>query len=351
MHRFLIVGYGVMGVRHAMNLRESGLGTIVGVYDPDPGRSLAAREAGFDVYESLDALLEVRADCAVVTAPNDLHRSLACRLLRSGRHVLVEKPAAMSCAELAEIYDAADAAGRLVTVNQNRRWDQDFVSIHRVIDENLLGGLTRLESRIHGSRGIPVGWRREKAHGGGMLYDWGSHLVDQVLLVFDDLEPVTLFCRKEYVFHYEVEDGFSLILTYPGGLSAYIEVGTCNYIAMPRFYLCGREGAAIINDWREPCRVVRHTLRNDAPEDCSTLGHTGIMAARDEATVRSFTMTTQPVNKFEYLRNFCAAVHGEEAVHVTRRQVMRLMRVLEAAAVSAASGQPVKLKQEVEDGK
>jgi len=351
MHRFLIAGYGTMGVRHAMNLRESGLGSVAGVYDPDPQRRLAAREAGLDACDSLDALLEVEADCALVTTPNDLHRSMACRLLRSGRHVMVEKPAAMNCAELAGIYDAADASQRLFTVHQNRRWDQDFAIMRRVIDESLLGRLTRLESRIHGSRGVPAGWRRERCHGGGMLFDWGPHLVDQVLLAFDDLEPEALCCRKEYVYHYEVEDGFRLTLFYPGGFSALIEVSTCNYIAMPRFYLCGRDGTAIIDDWREPCRVVQCTSWNDGAMARSAPGHTGVMADRDEASMRSFTIAPQPVDRFEYLRNFCAAVRGEEDVHVTRRQAMRVMRVLEAAAASADSGQPVKLGQEIGVGK
>jgi len=348
MHRFLIVGYGTMGVRHAMNLRESGMGEVAGVYDPDPRRRRAAREDGLNVLDSFDALLEVRADCAVVATPNDTHVRLACRLLRSGRHVLVEKPAAMNCEALTEIYAAADAADRIIAIHQNRRWDRDFVSMRRVIDENLLGRLTRLESRVYGSRGIPAGWRRERGRGGGMLYDWGPHLVDQVLLAFDGLEPEALFCQKEYVLQYEVEDGFRLMLQYPGGLSAIIEVGTCNYIALPRFYLCGRDGTAIINDWREPCRIMQCTSWSDAPVQRLATGHTSIMSERDGTTVRRIDMAPGPVNRHEFLRNFCAAVRGEEALHVTRLQAMRVMRVLEAAVASAASGQPVKLRQAFE---
>ena len=161
-----------MGMRHALNLRESGLGSVAGVYDPDPARRQAARDAGLNACESLEALLKVPADCALVTTPNDTHERLCCRLLHSGRHVLVEKPAAMTCGELAGIYRAADDAGRVFTVHQNRRWDRDYVAIRRVIDENMLGRLTRMESRVHGSRGIPAGWRRDSARGGGMLYDW-----------------------------------------------------------------------------------------------------------------------------------------------------------------------------------
>ena len=351
MHRFLIVGYGVMGVRHAMNLRESGLGEVAGVYDPNPQSRLAAREAGLSVCDSLDALLEVPADCAVVATPNDTHHRLACQLLRSGRHVMVEKPAAMSCEALAGIYAVADAAKRIFTVHQNRRWDQDFVSIRRVIDDNLLGRLTRMESRIHGSRGIPAGWRRQRSHGGGMLYDWGPHLVDQVLLAFDGIAPEALFCQKEYVLQYEVEDGFRLILQYPEGLSAFIEVGTCNYIALPRFYLCGRDGTAIIDDWRNPCRIIQCTSWSDGSARRRAPGHTSIMSERDGTTVRRIDMAPQPVSRYEYLRNFCAAVRGEEAVHVTRMQAMRLMYVLEAAAASAASGQLVKLRQSCEGNK
>ena len=162
------------------------------------------------------------------------------------------------------------------------------------------------------------------------------------------MEPEALYCQKEYVLQCGVEDGFRLTLMYPGGFSAYIEVGTCNFIALPRFYLCGRDGAAIIGDWREPCRVTRCTSWSGDSTAHSVPNSTGVMSDRDETSVRSFTLPPQPVDRFEFLRNFCAAVRGEETLHVTRRQAMRVMRILEAAAASAALGQPVRLEQEAE---
>lgn len=347
MLRFLIVGYGVMGVRHAQELRESGLGGVAAVYDADPLRRQVAAGAGFAVCDSLGALLDVPAECALVTTPNDTHTALACALLGSGRRVLVEKPAAMSADGLRRMYEAAGAAGKTLCVNQNRRWDRDFIGLRRVIDGGMLGRLTRLESRVQGSRGLPVGWRREKARGGGLLYDWGPHLVDQALLALGGATPEAVDCRMDRVLGYGVEDGFRLTLTYPGGLTAHIEAATCNYIAMPRFYLCGRDGTAMIDDWRGPCRVVQCASWDDGARGAT--GSTGVMTPRGPDTTRSFTLPLQPASRFEALRNFCAAVRGEEAPHVTRRQAMDVMRVLDAARASAAAERPVALKLGIEE--
>ena len=85
------------------------------------------------------------------------------------------------------------------TVHQNRRWDEDYLTIKRIYDEGRLGRVFKIESRVHGSRGIPSDWRNQKAYGGGMVLDWGIHLLDQLLMmvkepvvsVYADLDNVT----------------------------------------------------------------------------------------------------------------------------------------------------------------
>lgn len=345
MHRFLILGYGGMGAWHASHLKNSGIACVAGVYDTDPKKRDLAREHGYPVFDSMESLLACDADMAVAAVPNDCHKSLSCDLLASGRHVLVEKPAALSEKELVSMYEAAEKAGKLLAVHQNRRYDRDFSAIRDVLSKSELGEPIRLESRIHGSRGVPQGWRREKARGGGMLYDWGSHLIDQALLAFQDSAPESVCCNMSHVLEDEIDDGFFLILNFSDGKQAFIEVGTCNFIAMPRFYLCCRKGSAIIYDWREPCHVTKCTAFRE--EDVLPAVHgSGIsktMAPRDELTTKSFLVEPPPVDRYGLLRNFCAAAEGKESLSITKEQTLCVMRVIDAAFRSSETGRPEKI--------
>ena len=104
--------------------------------------------------------------------------------MKAGKNVISEKPITLSSADLEEMKETSESTGRFLTVHQNRRWDEDYLTVKEILREGKLGELFRLESRVHGSRGIPGDWRQEKEHGGGMVLDWGVHLLDQALLFF-----------------------------------------------------------------------------------------------------------------------------------------------------------------------
>lgn len=336
MHRFLIVGYGSIGERHASHVRNSGLGEVAGIYDVNADRKAAAGGQGFPVFSNFEHLLEADADMAIVASPNELHSAQTCALLRAGKHVIVEKPAALTEKELRGMFACAGEAGRLLTVHQNRRWDSDFCAVRRIMEEKLIGDVFSLESRVHGSRGIPGLWRREASHGGGMLYDWGPHLIDQALLAYGWQEPETVYCTLSHILGLPVDDGFRLELYYPGERRAFIEVSTWSFIPMPRFYLCGREGSALIHDWREPCRVTRYT-RPGEEENART------MTERDEQTTQSFTLERPEADHDAFLQNFCAAAEGRESLYVQPGQALLVLRVIDAAFRSAALSRPVRL--------
>ena len=254
-----VIGYGGMGGWHTRHALESDVVELCGIYDILPEKRALAESRGIHAYGSFE---EVLADPAVelvtVAIPNDQHESVCIRALAAGKHVICEKPVTLSCASLQRMFDAADAAGRRFTVHQNRRFDVDFLAMKQLHDSGEIGDFIRLESRIHGSRGIPSDWRGIKQYGGGMLYDWGIHLIDQVMQILT--APVTkIDCRFDHITNEEVDDGFRLDMTFADGKTAYVEVGTYNFIAMPRFYLRAKKGSAMITDWREECRVVKCT--------------------------------------------------------------------------------------------
>ena len=342
-HRFVVIGYGAMGSWHADHIRESGIAAVTGVYDIDPARRQAARAKGYETYDTLEAALAADADMVVIATPNDTHPALAKAALGAGRHVLMEKPAALTADELEQMYAAADAAGRQLSIHQNRRWDVDFQAVRRVLREDLVGEVFNLESRVQGSRGIPSSWRRERARGGGMVYDWGAHLIDQALLAFGGQAPQRVSCVLSHVLESSVDDGFYLELLFADNRRAFVEVNTCNFIALPRFYVAGRTGTAMIEDWRRPCRVTQCFAWSEADvaPQARGSGITKTMAPRDETTTRTFELEIPKLERFAYLKNFCAAADGEEPLEVTREQALNVLRVIDAAFESAKSGRPV----------
>lgn len=332
-----VIGYGGMGGWHTRHALESDVVELRGIYDILPEKRALAESRGIYAYGSFE---EVLADPAVelvtVAIPNDQHESVCIRALEAGKHVICEKPVTLSCASLQRMFDAADAAGRRFTVHQNRRFDVDFLAMKQLHDSGEIGDFIRLESRIHGSRGIPSDWRGVKQYGGGMLYDWGIHLIDQVMQILT--APVTkIDCRFDHITNEEVDDGFRLDMTFADGKTAYVEVGTYNFIAMPRFYLRAKKGSAMITDWREECRVVKctHWHENEVLPVQTAAGLTKTMAPRDELTTQSYTIPQPASDVHDFYRNFVRAIRGEEEQLVTHPQMMRVMRVIEAAFTSA----------------
>jgi predicted dehydrogenase len=191
--RGAIIGYGLAGsVFHAPLISSTaGLAVATVVTGNPERRKRALREhAGVRVVASADELWEHadELDFVVVAAPNDAHAPLARRAIDAGLAVVVDKPLANSAGEAAALVEHARAAGGVLTVFQNRRWDSDRRTLHKLISEGALGDVGRHESRFERWRpeARPGAWRETAAveEGGGVLLDLGSHLVDEALQLY-----------------------------------------------------------------------------------------------------------------------------------------------------------------------
>jgi len=178
-----------------------------------------------------------------------------------------------------------------------------------------------------------------------MILDWGVHLIDQMLGIVNDRKVEKLYCRCDHITNYEVDDGFKLDLYFEGGLTARIEVGTSHFIAMPRFYMTGANGSAIINNWQENCRVVccKNWAEKDVVPVVTAAGLTKTMAPRDEKTIVESEIVRPESDVHDFYRNVCLAVDGKAEQIVTHAQLMRVMKIMEAAFRSDAIGAPVEL--------
>jgi predicted dehydrogenase len=332
-----LVGYGGMGRWHTEKLKTMTELDIRGVYDIAPSACKLAAENGLSVYASLDELIADKSvELVTIATPNDLHRPLAIKLLQAGKHVISEKPVTLSSKELQQIIDAADEAGRLFTTHQNRRWDEDFLIISKLYREGTLGNVMQIESRVHGSRGIPGDWRKKAAHGGGMILDWGVHMLDQLLLLVE--EPVvSTWCTVFNNSNDEVDDGFKAVLTFASGLITEVEVGTNHFVSLPRWYMAGDKGTTVVEDWQKNGKTVLLSRPGggDAKPVITAAGMTKTMAPREGDTTQEYPLPEMNSDVRDFYRNMVQAVRGEAEQLVTHHQLMRVMRLMEAMFESA----------------
>ena len=229
-----------------------------------------------------------------------------------------------------------EETGKLFTVHQNRRWDEDFLCAKKVVDDGTLGPVFRVESAVLGCRGIPGDWRQEPEHGGGMILDWGVHLLDQICQMFPGRSIRTVYATVDHVTNELVDDGFYTDLTLDDGVVAHVEVGTSHFIGKPRWKLFGRDGSAEI-DWGCKGRIVCVTDRskNDAVPIRTAAGLTKTMAPRTDETIKEFPLPAVHSDICDYYRNVMDAIDGLEKIEVTIPQVMRVMKLMEAIRRSA----------------
>ncbi len=342
--RLAIVGYGGQGAWHAKHALSSDVVSLAGIYDINPERVEAARREGIHTYNTLPELLvDPDVDIVLCATPNDVHRAIVIAALYAKKHVICEKPVALSVADFDAMVEAAKENNRLLTVHQNRRWDVDYLAIKSLVNSGEIGEVISIESRIHGSRGIPSDWRCKKEFGGGMILDWGVHLIDQMLtLITEKLTGV--FCDINNITTTEVDDNFTLKLFFESGKRATIEVGTYNFIAMPRFYMQAKSGTALIEDWQKKCKVARLKAwcEKDVTPVQTAAGITKTMAPRDEITIDSYEIERPYSDVHNFYRNFTAAIEKGIAQSIKNEEVKRVLLVMEAAFESARKHEYIK---------
>lgn len=240
-----IIGFGLSGqVFHAPFIDVNPffkLHTIV-----TTGTLAAERYPGVKTSASPDTLLADSAiDLVIVCSPNNLHFTHAMAVLKSGKHVIVEKPFTVNSEEAQILIETALNSGKKLFPFHNRRWDSDFLTVKQIIEQGHLGRIVDFESRF--DRFTPeisrAAWRYNQEAGGGTLFDLGIHLIDQTLSLFGSPEGV--FCR---LFNQRkgsiTDDSFDLKLIYPE-LNVTLKAGVFVKEPGPRFQVHGTSGSFV----------------------------------------------------------------------------------------------------------
>ncbi|MHC5216400.1 Gfo/Idh/MocA family protein [Enterococcus sp. LJL128] len=331
--KLAVIGYGGMGSYHVETILKNETAIeVVGIYDILTDRKEAAAEKGWYCFSDLEELLADEAvEAVLIATPNDSHKDLAVTALRAGKHVVCEKPVTLNVAELDEILSVAEETGNTFMVHQNRRWDPDFLIIRELYKKQQIGELFQIESRVHGGNGIPGDWRHLKKHGGGMALDWGVHLFDQLLWLIDS--PIkACYSDLSYILGDEVDDGFMVHLIFENGVRALIEVGTTNYVNLPRWYVKGTAGTAKIEDWDLSGEVIRATGKEQqTPKPIQAgVGLTKTMAPPSKEATEALTMPEVLETFPSFYQNFYEVVRQGAEPIVKNEEVRYVLELIES---------------------
>ncbi len=340
-----VIGYGGMGHFHAKRCDSIDTLEFIGFYDIDPTVQAKGEQEGVHSYAGREELLaDERVELVTVATPNEVHKEIVIDALRAGKHVICEKPVTMTSEDLEEMIAVANETGKMFTVHQNRRWDGDFQRIKHLYENNTLGKIHCFEHRVHGSRGIPTGWRSEKAHGGGMVLDWGVHLLDQMLTLMGERKMISVYAECTNITNEECDDGFKAIVKFEGGTSWQIEVMTNNFIELPLWYVCGENGTAIIKDWNGNGEIVmvENWENLDAVPIKAGVGLTKTMAPRDKDSIKSFPLPDGKDEWDAYYLDICDALLNGKSPNVTHDQQRKLIKLIEAIFESSAKNEVIK---------
>jgi len=211
-----LVGYGYVGKTfHAPLIAATPGLSLHSVVSSDPAKVAADFPDARVVAELETALADPAIDLVVIATPNVLHAPQAIAALNAGKAVVVDKPFAVTAAEAHAMADAAKAAGKLLTVFHNRRWDSDFLTVKRLLAEGVLGDIVLVENRYDRFRPeVRDRWRERAGPGSGAWIDLGPHLLDQALALFG--EPLAISADIGAQRHgATADDYFHVTLRYP----------------------------------------------------------------------------------------------------------------------------------------
>jgi predicted dehydrogenase len=336
--RFGLVGFGGGGrIFHAPLIASAQNIELVGVVTTNDERraELAAQRPGVAAFDSIAALADAGVEAVTISTPVQTHAPLAKEAIARGLHVVVDKPFAMDADEAREVVDAAEEAGVLLSVYQNRRWDSDFITVRKLIADGTLGSVRRFESRFE--RWDPER-RRPSGASGGTLLDFGSHLVDQALVLHGPASRVYAEMRGSG----DLDDDFFMALHHISGVESHLWGSWRQGAPGPRFRVAGTSGTYIVNpiDGQEP--VLKS---GKSPAD---LGDRWGIESEDVWGRLYQGATSEPVpterGRWDaFYSAFAIAVRGDARVPVDPSDAVRTMTVLDAARRSARSGEAVRL--------
>ncbi|WP_433170393.1 Gfo/Idh/MocA family protein [Actinoallomurus sp. CA-150999] len=335
--RIGLAGYGFGGrYFHAPLLASALECAFLGVVTTSPERrKQVAAELDRPAFASLEELAAAGAEAVAISTPADTHIPLARQALELGLAVVCDKPFALDADAARETVELAERLGVALTVYQNRRWDSDFRTLRRLVDAGTLGTLTRFESRFERFAPDPG----PPAAGGGTLLDFGSHLVDQALVLCGPVERVY---AEWHVGDGGLDDDVFVALTHRDGARSHLSGSWRQGAPGPRFRASGTAGAYVVDgvDGQEAALLAGASPVSEGD------GWGAEPEERWGQVLRGDHTESAPSERGRwdlFYPAFAAAVRGTGPLPVDPWDAVATAKVLDAARTSATAGQVVAL--------
>jgi len=335
-----LVGYGLAGRAFHAPFISSVSGLRLAAVVQRTGSGALERYPDVLIVRSLEDLLSIREiGLVTIATPNPTHFEFARKSMLAGKHVVVDKPFATSYEEGIKLSKIAQETGRILGIYQNRRWDGDFKTVRKLVENNTLGAIVLYESHFDRYRAHtrPTSWRERNEPGSGLLFDLGTHLIDQAMLLLGRPDAVTADIRQERE-GAVVDDAFDVTLRYPS-MRALLRVTMLASAPGPRFLLHGTSSTYVKYGLDPQEDALK---RGDTPggeawgrEDPSSYG---ILTTNDAGKVTTRAIPTADGDYRAFYENIRDAILGRAPLAVTSEQALDVLRALELARESSASG-------------
>lgn len=291
-----------------------------------------------------EVMQDFTIELVVINTPNETHYEFSRKALEAGKHIIVEKPFTVTTTEANQLIQLAKTKRKTLTVFQSRRWDGDFLTVKKVIENQLVGELVEFEAHYDRFRNYiePNTWKEEKAIGTGILYNLGSHMLDQVLVLFG--MPLEVDARVGVQRPGGQVDDFYDIRLHYHGFHAIVKSSYLVREQGPRYILHGTEGSFI---------KYGADLQEQALKDGKIPGSPGWAVESKELWGKLNTtiggvhvegnIETIPGNYLNFYQNVYEAIREGKPLAVTPEESRDVIKLIEACYESSQLHKAIKL--------
>jgi len=343
-----LIGYGMAGrIFHAPFIHlVPGLElSVISTANPAAIQLINSRYPETKVVSDANEIFEDKSiELVFILTPNQTHYDLAKKALLAGKHVVVDKPFTVTTKEADELIELAKKQKKLITVYQNRRWVADFKTVKKIIAGGKLGRIVEYSACF--DRYVPFirpkKWKEENLPGSGVLYDLGSHLIDQALQLFGMPEGVT--CKIQYQReNTKIDDYFSMILHYPG-LIVNLHSGMLVKIPGPNFSIHGTNGSFVKYGLDVQEGDADKGKTPDSPDwGKEPQNQWGTLSCNTDGLNVTATVESEQGNFMDFFTNLEKAIRGEEPLAVRPEEARDVIRIIEAGIQSHHEHRSIKI--------
>lgn len=303
-----------------------------------------ATAGGLVAYEENESMLQdPRVQAVLVATPTAMHFEHVMAALAAGKHVLVEKPMALNLEQSQKLVEEAARHGLILSVFHNRRWDIDYLTLKQAIGAGTFGDIINIESRLGqwascvgpAAREYRPNWRNEGSYGGGGLYDWGSHFIDQVWRLLWPARPVRVFGQlRGNVWSRDCDDLARVTIDFDSGAVALVEINTTTTQPLPRWHIDGLRGSA--------------SSPHSAQFDTRVWADFTFAPAPGNVAPQKLPISPPGLTETQIWDQFAAAVMSKSEPAVSVKSVLPTMALMDAARESSRLGCAVDVRDRVE---